>query len=74
MIATFIGNVLIYMKSGWKSLFNGAQFAISAFFQACFQLLGAMLTLGISLLLYSHCHIHISFFLSNASLVIIVIL
>jgi len=76
MIATFIGNVLIYMKSGWKkSFFNGAQFAISAFFSGyVFQLLGGYsytwnqfafyITIVISILV---------FFLSNAFLVILVI-
>lgn len=76
MIATFIGNVLIYMKSGWKkSFFNGAQFAISAFFSGyVFQLLGGYsytwnqfayyITIVISILV---------FFLSNASLIVIVV-
>ena len=41
MIATFIGNVLIYEIRLEKSLFNGAQFAISAFLSGyVFQLLG----------------------------------
>jgi putative nucleotidyltransferase with HDIG domain len=76
MIATFIGNVLIYMKSGWKkSLFNGAQFAISAFLSGyVFQLLGGYAYAWDQFAFYIAIVISILvFFLSNASLVIIVI-
>ncbi len=76
MIVTFIGNVLIYMKTGWqKSLFNGAQFAISAFLSGyVFQLLGGYSYTWNQFTFYIAIAISILvFFLSNASLVIIVI-
>ena len=76
MIVTFIGNVIIYMKTGWqKSLFNGAQFAISAFLSGyVFQLLGGYSYTWNQLTFYIAIVISILvFFLSNAFLVIMVI-
>jgi len=76
MIVTFIGNVLIYMKTGWqKSLFNGAQFAISAFLSGyVFQLLGGYSYTWNQFTFYIAIAISILvFFLSNAFLVIMVI-
>ncbi|QPM67360.1 HD-GYP domain-containing protein [Atribacter laminatus] len=76
MIVTFIGNVIIYMKTGWqKSLFNGAQFAISAFLSGyVFQLLGGYSYTWNQLTFYIAIVISILvFFLSNAFLVVMVI-
>ena len=76
MIVTFIGNVLIYMKTGWqKSLFNGAQFAISAFLSGyVFQILGGYSYTWNQFTFYIAIAISILvFFLSNAFLVIMVI-
>ena len=76
MIVTFVGNVLVYMKSGWhKSLFNGSQFAISAFLSGyTFQLLGGYSFSWQQLQFYVAIILSILvFFLSNAFLVIIVV-
>jgi len=76
MIGTFIGNVLVYMKSGWKkSLFNGAQFALSAFLSGyVFQLLGGYSSTWYQFSYYLAIIISILvFFLSNAALVVAVV-
>ncbi len=76
MIGTFIGNVLVYMKSGWKkSLFNGAQFALSAFLSGyVFQLLGGYSSTWYQFSYYLAIIISILvFFLSNAALVVMVV-
>ena len=76
MIVTFLGNVFVYLKSGWqKSFFNGAQFAISAFLSGyTFQLLGGYSLIWNQFSYYIAIVFSILvFFLVNASLVVIVI-
>jgi len=76
MIATYIGNILVYLKSGWKKgLFNGAQLALSAFLSGyVFQLLGGYSSTWYQFSYYLAIIISILvFFLSNAALVVAVV-